>query len=274
MILRPVRHTDFDRAASAVKDRRLNTSVLVFVLILLLGTGPLEPVFCASSTGSLQGQITDHFGALIPGITVTVTNADTGDIVGEAMSGREGIFLLTGLPPGNYSVRVAPLFPFGETDDKIEVDADQVANMKLVLGRGCSRSTDTGGLQEGFLAEAVRLAFLESLGKLGVPHSKGQPVLVSKANIKPAWLSILPDTDIKLIPEGSIPLADSSGRPAKYIRVSDIRTSSGCASVSIGFVSPPGVLPPEQATGDTGFTLEFRKVGEKWLKRTVLEVIS
>ena len=76
--------------------------------------------------------------------------------------------------------------------------------------------------------------------------------------------------DLKLIPEGVPFSKDGTAGGVKALRISDIRTAEGCSSISIGYVSPDG----GQSSEDSGFTLEFRKVGEKWLKRTVLEVIS
>lgn len=274
MVLRRNKATVHYLRPFVFRDHRLHFKFLIFALIFMASLGPVAPFAGASSTGSLQGQVTDHFGAMIPGVIVTVANADTGDYAAETTSDRNGIFLVSGLPPGNYSVRVAAMYPFGETDDRVEVDADRVANVRMVLGRGCSLSGDTGGLQEGYLAETVRLAFRASLDRLAVPHAKGQIVFVSKANIKPDWLASLTDADVKFIPEGSVPPADTSARPAKFVRISEIRTAAGCSSISIGYVSAAGAISPDQRSDDIGFTLEFRKVGEKWLKRTVLEVIS
>jgi hypothetical protein len=39
-------------------------------------------------------------------------------------------------------------------------------------------------------------------------------------------------------------------------------------------VTPESTGAGEKPAEDAGFTVEFRKIGEKWLKRTVLEVIS
>jgi hypothetical protein len=240
----------------------------VFILLLTIAMTADRASSAGRYNGVLQGQIADHFGAMIPGVIVTAINADTGSVAGEAATDRGGVFLFTGLEPGKYTVKVAAFFPFGETEESVTVEANGVSGLKIVLGRGCSRTTDTGGLQERFLSETVRLAVKDSLDRLGVPHAKGQTVLMSRANIKSDWLTPIQDVDLKLIPEGIPPPPDPSGSPVKFLRISEIRTAGGCSSISIGYVSG------EAGANDSGFTVEFRKTGEKWFKRAVLEVIS
>jgi hypothetical protein len=56
-------------------------------------------------TGEISGTIQDTSGAVIPGATITVTNADTG-AVRTTSSMSNGEFVLTALRPGTYSVKV------------------------------------------------------------------------------------------------------------------------------------------------------------------------
>ena len=244
------------------------------ILILLSLVSEFAVLADVPPNGVLQGQVADHFGAMIPGVIVTAVNTDTGSVAGEVASDRSGMFLLSGLDPGNYTLKAAAMFPFGETEESVVVQAAGVTNLKITLGRGCSRRSDSGGLQERFLAETVRLAVKDSLERLNIAPAKGQTILMSRANINPAWLEPLQNSDIKLVSEGAIPLDDTSGRPAKLLRISEIRTATGCSSISIGYVKPESTGAGEKPAEDAGFTLEFRKIGEKWLKRTVLEVIS
>lgn len=244
--------------------------LLVAVLFTLAGHSNIS-TSASASTGALQGQITDHFGALIPGVIVTVINADIGSVAGEAASDRDGMFIVAGIEPGNYTVKVNALFPFGEAEETVVVEATGVTGLKIALGRGCSRQSDTGGLQEKYLAETVRLALKDAVERLNVPHAKGQPVMLSRANINPDWIAGGQDVEVKLIPEGGVPLADNAGRAGRFLRISEIKTAGGCSSISIGYVTGGN---SKQPSDDSGFTLEFRKIGEKWLKRTVLEVIS
>jgi hypothetical protein len=55
------------------------------------------------TTGSLAGIVRDSNGAVLPGVTVTVTNLDTG-LTRTAVSDRDGAYGLNLLPPGNYGI--------------------------------------------------------------------------------------------------------------------------------------------------------------------------
>jgi outer membrane receptor protein involved in Fe transport len=71
------------------------------MLLLVLACAP--PLFAQSATGALQGTVVDQQGAVLPGVTVTATNADTG--VARAMiTDASGAFRAELLPVGRYNV--------------------------------------------------------------------------------------------------------------------------------------------------------------------------
>lgn len=53
--------------------------------------------------GTIEGTVTDDSGAVLPGVTVTVTNADTGD-VRVVVTNESGIYRAPLLPLGAYRV--------------------------------------------------------------------------------------------------------------------------------------------------------------------------
>jgi len=55
------------------------------------------------TNGSINGQITDSSGGVLPGVTVTATNADTGQ-TRTAVTDSKGEYSLNLLPPGRYRV--------------------------------------------------------------------------------------------------------------------------------------------------------------------------
>ncbi len=55
-------------------------------------------------TGSLGGTVLDETEAVIPDAKVTVINQDTA-FQRSVSSGKDGMFLVPGLPPGPYEVR-------------------------------------------------------------------------------------------------------------------------------------------------------------------------
>lgn len=69
-----------------------------------------------AATGTLRGQITDEFGGVIIGATVTVV--DAAGVEKTATSDAEGNFSIAGLAPGKYTVRaVTPGFTLYENAD-------------------------------------------------------------------------------------------------------------------------------------------------------------
>src|SRR5439155_124353 len=55
-------------------------------------------------TGALTGTVKDATGAVIPGVTVTLTSTDTNQ-TRSTITGEEGSYRFALLPPGTYGVR-------------------------------------------------------------------------------------------------------------------------------------------------------------------------
>src|SRR4051794_23507091 len=58
--------------------------------------------FGQSSNGTLSGTVADNARALIPGVTIKVTNTETG-VISTAITNDSGTYALPGLLPGTYS---------------------------------------------------------------------------------------------------------------------------------------------------------------------------
>ena len=72
---------------------------LAILAVLLFWSAPLHGQFNAS----LNGTVTDPSGALVSGVTVTLTDAATGEIR-TAISNASGIYEFTALPPDHFSL--------------------------------------------------------------------------------------------------------------------------------------------------------------------------
>jgi hypothetical protein len=59
----------------------------------------------AQATSSINGRVVDQAGAVLPGVTVTVTSASTG-AVRETVTNGEGLYTVPALIPGAYNVKV------------------------------------------------------------------------------------------------------------------------------------------------------------------------
>src|SRR3954462_14475004 len=71
-------------------------------LFLLTGANYL---FAQSVSGTLSGKITNAAGAAIPNAAVIVTNVSSNNAQ-RALTGPDGSFTVSGLPPGTYRVDV------------------------------------------------------------------------------------------------------------------------------------------------------------------------
>src|SRR5579883_1260235 len=58
-----------------------------------------------SSTGAVNGEVTDQSGAVVPGAVITLRNDATG-VSRNTSTNDVGLFKLPFLPPGNYTVTV------------------------------------------------------------------------------------------------------------------------------------------------------------------------
>jgi hypothetical protein len=108
------------------------------VLILLLTAGAAW----AQGTAQLSGTVRDDSGAVLPGVTVTATQTDTG-LVRTAVSDETGGYLLTNLPTGPYRLEVAlqGFRTYVQTGIVLQVGGTPTVN--AVLGVGALEETVT-----------------------------------------------------------------------------------------------------------------------------------
>src|SRR5205814_7769240 len=77
-----------------------NVSIVAVTLLL---TGGLA---WAQATAELAGKVTDESGAVLPGVTVTATQTDTG-VTRSAVTDGTGAWVMTNLPTGPYKLEVS-----------------------------------------------------------------------------------------------------------------------------------------------------------------------
>ena len=120
---------------STVGVRRGPTPFLTLLVIILALTFPLRSNAQATS-GTISGFVTDTSGAIIPNAHVTITNEGTG-VVSKATTNKAGLYNVTNLIPGNYTVRVeAPGFKaFVKQRIELQVDSVVRTDAQLALGQ-------------------------------------------------------------------------------------------------------------------------------------------
>ena len=113
---------------------------LVTALALVVATAT-SPAGAQERFSGLTGTVTDDSGAVLPGVTVSITNKQTAKVF-TAVSGSDGVYRVLDLEPGRYSVKFE-LAGFA---------ASEVPDVNLLLGKTL---TVDAGLKVGGVQEAV-----------------------------------------------------------------------------------------------------------------------
>jgi hypothetical protein len=100
-------------------------------LIVLLTAGAAW----AQGTAQLSGTVRDESGAVLPGVTVTVTQTNTG-LVRTTVTNETGGYLLTNLPTGPYRLEVMlqGFRPYAQTGIVLQVGGTPTINAVLAVG--------------------------------------------------------------------------------------------------------------------------------------------
>lgn len=94
----------------------------------------------AQYRGSLQGTVTDPTGAVVPGAKVTLTSKETNSTKTVTTS-RSGVYSISGLAPGQYSLTVeAPGFA-KKTLSSVELRSEQAQAQDVQLSVGATQTT-------------------------------------------------------------------------------------------------------------------------------------
>ncbi|SFS13702.1 Carboxypeptidase regulatory-like domain-containing protein [Granulicella pectinivorans] len=94
----------------------------------------------AQATGTIRGSVLDSSGALIPGASVTVTNAETA-LERKADTNAQGIFVFPNIPIGTYAVTIGKAGYRTEERSDLSLLTGQVIDLQLPLAIGESTET-------------------------------------------------------------------------------------------------------------------------------------
>ena len=123
--------------------KRFVAFTFAVLAVLLLGYQPAWAQ-ATNATGSIEGVVTDPQGGVLPGAKITVTRADTGQVI-NLTSSSAGSFSTGPIVPGNYAVRVeAPSFKTYQTTVVAQVGQITTANAKLEVGSSSTVVEVTG----------------------------------------------------------------------------------------------------------------------------------
>jgi hypothetical protein len=107
-----------------------------FLLVVSLAVACASGSAWAQGTASISGSVVDPSGARLPGVEVTATQTDTGQ-VRSVVSNESGFYVLPSLPTGPYKVTAAlPGFRmFVQTGIVLEVSTTPVINITMAVGQ-------------------------------------------------------------------------------------------------------------------------------------------
>jgi len=113
--------------------------LLISVFALISAPRALAQI---GGTGSIQGVVTDTTGAVISGATVTATNVATG-VKTERQTTGAGLYVISPLPPGEYTIAVSANGFKPLMQEKVVVDALSAVGLNLSLQVGATNETVT-----------------------------------------------------------------------------------------------------------------------------------
>jgi hypothetical protein len=110
---------------------------VIFIACVLLAANSLLAQ-STTSTGSIQGTLTDPSGAIVEGAKVSITNRDTGQIL-HFITSSAGAYNSGALVPGNYSVR-AEAAGFKTVEEGVIVKVGVVSGINFSLQLGAANT--------------------------------------------------------------------------------------------------------------------------------------
>ena len=146
------------------------------------------------TTGSISGTVTDESKAVMPGVTITVVNVDTG-LERVQVTDAEGRYRILDLPPGQYTVKteLTGFAPVLRSDLTVAIGRDLLADIELKL-RGVSEqvnvvgessSVSIGTTTAGGVITTQQIAELPLNGRSFMQLATLQPgVIISRATAK------------------------------------------------------------------------------------------
>ena len=121
---------------------------MILVRLSLVLFGLLATVTSAAGQGgdsAIRGRVVDGQQAVLPGAAIVVTNRDTG-ATRETVSGVDGSYFVTSLPPGPYRVtaELGGFRPLTRDDVVLRLGATSTVDLQLALGGIAESVTVTG----------------------------------------------------------------------------------------------------------------------------------
>ncbi len=149
-----------------VKDW-IRYSRLVLILAWICLTGSIGTAVAQSVTGDLVATVTDDSGAVIPKVSLTLTEVNTGQVTSQE-SDSNGLATFSSLKPGGYKL-IVKMQGFKATQlDNITVVIGQRASLDVHMSVGAVDSTVTVSASEQALLNSESAAVGQDIGKAAI----------------------------------------------------------------------------------------------------------
>ena len=163
--------------------------VFMFVLAMALAMFATSAMAQSSTTGSIEGIVTDPNGAAVKGATVTATSPNL-ITPQSATSGDDGRYLLSALPPGIYKVTVdaSGFGKYEKGDVSVNLGKTSTVDPQLNLATATATVTVTGGAQVDLAANSSRTSRPSARCRVFTQSRRPLPGLVCA--MRPAVIAI------------------------------------------------------------------------------------
>jgi hypothetical protein len=129
---------------AVMKQLRLRWIIVTVAAVLCTVAGAIGALGQATNSGTVVGEVTDQSGAVVPGATVTMTDASAG-LKMTKVTNTDGKYVFPSVPPGTYSVSATkPGFSLARTEgEAVQIGTQLTINLALKVGS----STETVEVQ-------------------------------------------------------------------------------------------------------------------------------
>ena len=120
-----------------MRQLKLRWFIVMVAAVFCIYAGAIQAFGQATNSGIVVGEITDPSGALIPGATVTLTDASVGVKLTD-VSNAEGKYAFTTVPPGTYTISVTKSgFSTSKSEHQVvNIGTQLTINLTMKLGTG------------------------------------------------------------------------------------------------------------------------------------------
>jgi outer membrane receptor protein involved in Fe transport len=198
-VLGPVRPGRKVMSLTRVSGRLCVVIARAIALLLLLGIA--SPAAAQQQLGAIQGTITDQSGAVVPGVSVSVTNVATG-VARSTISNAAGIYRVASLDPGRYEIDVTldGFRPVRHRDVIVSVGAAIGVDVQLQPGQ-VAEAVEVVGYSPDIQTEKADVsAVVEQKKVVDLPLVSRNPLAL--AALQPGVVGIVGTTDLFVTEQG------------------------------------------------------------------------